>query len=271
MDFLAALLAALAVMMAAWPLVQGPWRRRNALAGRRPSQAGWGRERRWYDVIGPYLGLAEADKLCQHAGRPGGLTGITLLQYQGLAALLTLVVAGLAGIWVGLIGAVLGWFMPRVLLSSMATRRRAQIALELPAFLDLWGLLVSSGEGVETALVEICRRHPNWLLTAEIRRVLERISASGLFGESLVEESKVTGSQELVTVAEQVAHLAEGGGVPSKELARMAEQLREQRVSELMQSAGAMAIVGIFPKLGAIFLSLTPVLAAIILTVMRQL
>jgi tight adherence protein C len=271
MDLVAAVCATLAVMLAAWPLVQGPWRRRGALRGRRAVQPVWGQQRRWYDVVGPYLGLTEADKLCQYAGRPGGITGIALLQYQGIAALLSLVVFSLAGVWVGVIGAFLGWFMPRVLLSSMATQRRAQIALELPAFLDLWGLLVSSGEGVETALVEICRRHPNWLLTAEIKRVLERISASGLFGESLVEEAKVTGSLELVAVAEQVSHLAEGGGVPSKELARMAEQLREQRVNEMMQSAGAMAIVGIFPKLGAIFLSLMPVLGAIILTVMRQL
>jgi len=157
------------------------------------------------------------------------------------------------------------------MLSALAGQRRAQIALELPAFLDLWGLLVASGEGVETALVEICKRHPDWLLSAEVRRAVDRMLASGLFGESLVEEARVTGSQEFLIVAEQVRHLAEGGGVPSRELAKMAEQMREQRVAELVQSAGTMAIVGIFPKLFAIFLSLMPVVGTIILTVMKEL
>lgn len=266
---LAGFCAGLAVLFLLWPFARIRTMHPAALRARRNQQA-WGRERRWTEVLGPYLGLAEADRLCQHAGRPGGMTGVALLQYQWLFAIICAVVFSAAGILFALLGGFFAWFMPRLLLSSRAQQRRAQIALELPAFLDLWGLLVASGEGVETALVEICRRHPEWLLTAEVRRVLERISASGLFGESLVEEAKVTGSLEFVTVAEQISHLADGGGVPSRELARMAEQMREQRVSDLMQSAGAMAVVGIFPKLGAIFLSLTPVIATIILTVMKQ-
>ncbi len=270
MELLAALLGGGAVLLLVWPFVRMKSMSPAAIRARRMHHRPWAKERRWTDSFGPYVGLAEADRLCQHAGRPYGLTGAALLQYQFLFALLCAVLFGSAGFFIGVLGGVLAWFMPRLLLSSMAQQRRAQIALELPAFLDLWGLLVASGEGVETALAEICRRHPEWLLAAEVRRVLERVSASGLFGESLVEEAKVTGSMEFVTVAEQIAHLADGGGVPSRELARMAEQMREQRVSELMQSAGAMAVVGIFPKLGAIFLSLTPVIATIVLTVMKH-
>lgn len=268
---LAALMASLAVLMLLWPFCRTRLYHPSALRARRGATSSWGRERKWYDVLGPYLGLKEADRLCQHAGRPWGLTGVALLQYQWLFALLCVFLFGAVSLLFALIGGALAWFMPRMVLSQRAQQRRAQIALELPAFLDLWGLLVASGEGVESALVEICRRHPDWLLAAEMRRVLERISASGLFGESLVEEAKVTGSPEFVAVAEQISHLADGGGLPSKELARMAEQMREQRVSELVQSAGAMAVAGIFPKLGAVFLSLMPVLATIILTVKKHL
>lgn len=230
----------------------------------------WDRRRKWYETLLPFLGLEAADTLCRHAGRPAGLTGPALLQYQWLFALLFTALFGSASIWLGLAIGLFAWYMPRVFLSAMAGQRRAQIALELPAFLDIWGLLVASGESVENALVEICRRHPEWLLTAEVRRALDRMLASGLFGESLVEESRVTGSPEFMTVAEQVRHLAEGGGVPSRELTRMAEQMREQRVAELVQSAGNMAVVGIFPKLFAVFLSLMPVIATIVLTVMKQ-
>jgi Flp pilus assembly protein TadB len=267
---LAALLAGLAVLLLCWPLIRARSMTPQALRARRARMA-WERKPAWHRSLGGILGVEEADRLCQHAGRPGGLTGAALLQYQWLFALLCTVFLGAAHSALGMVGGLLAWMMPRIVLSAMAQQRRAQIALELPAFLDLWGLMVSAGEGVETALVEICRRHPDWLLSVEVRRAVDRMLASGLFGDSLVEEARVTGSAEFLLVAEQVRHLAEGGGVPSKELARMAEQMREQRVSELVQSAGAMAIVGIFPKLFAVFLSLMPVMATIILTVMKQL
>jgi Flp pilus assembly protein TadB len=238
---------------------------------RQAARRSWGPERSLPDRLLERLGVADADQLCQHAGRPYGLTGTALVQSQFLFALLCLVLFGRAGPIFGLLTAGAAWMMPRLLLSTMAGQRRAQIALELPAFLDLWGLLVAAGEGLENALVEICQRHPEWLLSAEIRRALERIAASGLFGASLIEEAKITGSPELLAVAEGVAHLAEGGSTPSKELARMAGQMREERLSNLVQAAGTAAIAGIFPKIGAIFLSLLPVMAAIILTVKRQL
>lgn len=269
MELLASMFLSFAVLLACWPFIQSRRMTPAALRAKR-AQMSWERKRKWTQVLAPYLGIEAADQLCQHAGRPWGLTGAALLQYQWLFALLSAVMLGMANTTFGLMAGLLGWYMPRVVLSSMAQQRRAQIALELPAFLDLWGLLVSSGEGVETALVEICKRHPDWLLSAEVRRALDRMLASGLFGESLVEEAKITGSLEFQTVAEQVRHLADGGGVPSKELARMAEHMREQRMADLAQSAGTMAVVGIFPKLFAIFLSLMPVLATIVLTVMRQ-
>lgn len=265
---LASFLAAFAVLAGFWPIIQGR-RYGHPLLQRRTTHPAWGQEP-FHVRLAKKLGSEEADRLCQYAGRPYGLTGLALLQYQFLFALLCIFLFGAVSLTFGIIGGILSWFMPRLLLSSRAQQRRMQIALELPAFLDLWGLLVASGEGVETALVEICRRHPEWQLSTEMRRALERISASGLFGESLVEEARVTGSPEFVAVAEQVRHLAEGGGLPSKELSRMAEQMREQRMADLAQSAGAMAVVGIFPKLGAVFLSLTPVIATIILTVMES-
>lgn len=270
MEVLAGVFLSLAVLLFCWPFLVARSRAPHLRKARR-LQMSWDRRRKWYEALTPYLGLEAADQLCQHAGRPAGLTGAALLQYQWLFALVCTVLFGAVSLIFGLMVGLLAWFMPRILLSSMAQQRRAQIALELPAFLDLWGLLVSSGEGVETALVEICRRHPDWLLSIEVRRAVDRMLASGLFGESLVEEAKVTGSPEFLQVAEQVRHLADGGGVPSRELAKMAEQMREQRLADMVQSAGAMAIVGIFPKMFAVFLSLMPVIGAIVLTVMKEL
>jgi Flp pilus assembly protein TadB len=272
LEFFAVLFATFAVVAATVPFLRTKLKssraRRRAHAAVRGT---WGRQKSWYEHLAQHLGADRVDRLCQYAGRPYGLTGVSLLQYQFLFALIWMAIFGATSLFLAVAGGLVAWFMPRVLLSSMAQQRRVQIALELPSFLDLWGLLVAAGEGVESALVEICRRHPDWMLSSEVRRALERISASGLFGESLVEEAKVTGSPDFVAVAEQISHLADGGGVPSRELGRMAEQLREQRMADLAQSAGAMAVVGIFPKLGAVFLSLIPVMATIVLTVTKSL
>jgi len=268
--FWATVLTFAAVVVAFLPLIRAKTIRRGTLRHRGPATAQWERDRSLFGSLAKSVGVEQLDRLCQHAGRPYGLTGITLLQYQFLFALVVIVVLGLANMALGIVSGIFCWFAPSLLLYSMAQQRRMQIALELPSFLDLWGLLVASGEGVETALVEICRRHPDWMLSNEVRRVLERIAASGLFGESLVQEAKVTGSLDFVGVAEQISHLADGGGVPSKELARMAEQMREQRMADMAQSAGALAVVGIFPKLGAVFLSLIPVMATIVLTVVKS-
>lgn len=270
MEVLASFFAAVAVLL----LTLGAhrlWRARpGAMRLQRMARRVWRRERHWWDAVGRYVGLAHADRLCQHAGRPYDLTGVMLLQAQFACGLAFMALFMAVSLWFGLILGAFAWYMPRLLVSALAQQRRTQIALELPAFLDLWGLLVASGEGVETALIEISRRHPDWQLTTEIKKVRDRVAASGLFGESLIQEARGTGSPEFITVAEQVSHLVAGGGVPSRELARMAEAMREQRVAELMQSAGAMAIVGIMPKMFAIFLSLAPVLATIFLTVMKQ-
>lgn len=268
--FWAVTLTMAAILVAYYPFLRAKLVRRKMLYQRGPATAQWERDRSLIGMIAKTVGVEQLDRLCQYAGRPYGLTGIMLLQYQFLFALFVTVVLGIASIALGVVAGLFCWFAPTLLLYSMAQQRRTQIALELPSFLDLWGLLVASGEGVETALVEICRRHPDWMLSSEVKRALERIAASGLFGESLVQEAKVTGSLDFVGVAEQISHMADGGGVPSKELARMAEQMREQRMADMTQSAGAMAVVGIFPKLGAVFLSLIPVMATIILTVVRS-
>lgn len=270
MLLLAALCTSAAIMLICWPFCQARRINPATLRMHRAMKRSWGREQSWLEVVGKYLGLADADRLCQYAGRPYGLTGAALLQYQFLFGLLLFALFIQASLLFALIIGLLAWYMPRIFLSSLAHQRRMQIELELPAFLDIWGLLVASGEGVESALVEICHRHPEWQLSAEVRRALQRVSASGLFGESLVEEARVTGSAEFLAVADQVRHLTEGGGVPSRELSRMAQQMREQRLSELVQSAGTMAVMGIFPKLGAFALSLMPVFVTIGLTVMRQ-
>lgn len=221
--------------------------------------------------IGAALGLEDLDQLCRQAGRPD-LNGRKLLGYRVLvAAVLAVFGYAIAGFFFALVLAAGGWYLVRFWVVTQADARKRQIAFELPTFLDLWGLLTSAGESVEGALVEITRRHPDWVLSGEMRLVLDRVASSGLLGDSLVRGARETGCQDLIDVAEQVKQLTEGGGKPSTELARIAERLRNERMTKLAQEASMGATLGIVPKLGGMFLSLLPVLACIVLTTLESL
>lgn len=218
------------------------------------------------------FGAVETDKLCREAGRPYNLTGQRFLIIQWFLAVSVMVVlVPLTGFLVALFLGAAAWYLARFWLRKRADARIHQIELELPTFLDLWSLIVTSGDTLEGALVEIVRHHQEWVVTTEMRLVLDRVAASGLLGESLVTGARETGCLDLITVCEQVRQLLDGGGSPSKELARAAERLRQERMAQLSQEAGVGAALGVFPKLFSIFLSLAPVLAAIILTVMDEL
>lgn len=269
MDRLAGVLVGAAVLLLFWPGIRNRWRSsqwadfhwKAARPGKRVGTSN----------LFAVLGAAEMDRLCRQAGRPHGLTGSTFLLVQWtLAGGGGLFTAASAGIMPGLLIGGLGWYGARFWLKAVAEARQQRIELELPTFLDLWGLLVSSGESLDGALVEIVRHHPDWLVSAELRLILDRVAASGLLGDTLVAGARETGSVELMAVAEHVRQLLDGGGRPSKELARIAQRLREERMARLVQSAGVAAVVAIFPKLFGVFLSLLPVVASILLTVAQQ-
>jgi Flp pilus assembly protein TadB len=269
LEILAAILVAFAVALIAWPGLQRRLWSSQWVALRRDfqrSQRTGGMSRLLRSI-----GAAEADALCRQAGRPRGLTGQTFLVVQwGLALFTALLMVPSLGPVFGLAAGAMAWYVARFWLKATAESRHKQIGLELPTFLDLWSLLVANGATVEGGLVTIVRHHPEWLLSAEMRLVLDRVAASQLLGESLTQGARETGVVELVTVAEQVRQLVDGGGAASQELSRIAQRLRDERLDQLIQSTGTAAIVGIFPKLFAVFLSLTPVIASIFITVIRQ-
>jgi len=266
---LVGVLVGVAVFLVYWPVI------RDRMWG----HVGYWRPRRWHAPVrdrpqtglGALWNVAEAERLCREAGRPYGLTGPGLLALQWSLAAATGVLAWVAmGPPLGLAAAGLGWFCARLVVSAARDARHAQIMAELPVVLDLWSLLVAGGDGVESALVEISRRHPQWLLSQEIRRVLERVAASGLLGESLVAVARETGSPQFVAVAEQVRQFMDGGGAPARELARLAAAMRDERMSRMRQAAGTAAVVALVPKLGAVGLSLAPVIANILIMVARH-
>lgn len=269
MDLLAGTLMALAVALFFWPSI------RNRLYSGQWQDYSWQvssqREGQGLSGLLASFGAVEMDKLCRQAGRPNNLTGQRFLIIQGfLAASVTVVMTPLVGLLFGLVMGAGAWYIARFWLKSKADERIRQIELELPTFLDLWSLIVTAGDSIEAALVEIVRHHQEWVVTTEMRLVLDRVAASGLLGESLVAGARETGSLDLIAVCEQVRQLIDGGGSPSKELARTAERMRQERMSQLNKAAGIGATMGIFPKLFTIFLSLAPVIATIILTVMEQ-
>lgn len=267
MVVLAGLLTSLAVALLFWPKIS------SVLDRNRRRRYTWTKqeETRLSKFLAS-IGEEEMDKLCRRAGRPRDLTGRQAITLQWtLGASLAVLGYAYGGLFYALIGGVGGWYLVRIWLSSQADDRIKRIELELPSFLDLWGLLISSGESIHGALHEIVKQHPYWVTSVEMQNVLDKVAASGLLGESLVEVARETGCEDLIAAAEQIRQMAGGGGSPSKELARIAERMRQERMAKLNQSAAVSATFGIIPKVFSLFLSLTPAIATLILGVMKQL
>lgn len=268
MVVLVGVLSGLAAYCALWPAVRSRlwgsgWRWRPRRAPGSGEAEGW---------VARVFGVAAAEQLCREAGRPYGLSGHGLLALQwGLGSISAVMGWGPLGPAGAALAAALGWWAPRLAVKAARDARHATMAIELPGILDLWALLVAGGDSIESALVEITRRHPHWLVSGEMRRVLERVAASGLLAESLVTVARENGAPAMIAVAEQVRQFVDGGGAPARELARMAAVFREERVSQLRRGAAAAAVAGVLPKVASVFLGLAPVFAHIVITMARVL
>lgn len=263
-------MVAVAVLLVCWPV----WRAWIVPAARRAHLMSPRAHRRLPVRAGPgllrRLGETGADMLCRQAGRPYGLTGARLITLQAAGAMAGLLIGtALGSAPIVVCAGVIGCLFPRAVVSGQASRRQAAIQLELPAFLDLWSLMLSAGAGVEEALAIISERHPEWVVSAEVKLALTRVAASGLLGEALVEVARDSGSKDMLGAMEQVRHALEGGGGIAQELVGIARRTREEQAVRLTESAALGGILGVFPKLGTALLSLAPMVVSILLMVVE--
>jgi tight adherence protein C len=213
----------------------------------------------------PAEATIEVRQKLSRAGDPGGLTpaGFQAVRYS-LAALFAIAGLGLGVIAPtpvpnilvapigGVIGAVLGYFLPLLWLQQRITARRHQIQRSLAEATDLLTLVVESGLSLDEGLLSITERFHN-ALGDEIGKVLREIRLGRPRMSALEHMAETTGVPDLHHLVESIVQ-SDQMGVPIARLLRVQamEMRRRQRQTAQERAAQASSRM-VFPMVGCIF------------------
>jgi tight adherence protein C len=159
----------------------------------------------------------------------------------GLVALpLTGTIGGRTGVVVIMALAAGGFFAPDLVLARRIAARRSQIALELPALLDLLSVTVRAGLPVSAALEQVALRHGG-LLGAELRSVDRAVQAGATRTDAL---NELRGRCPHAGVAAMVAAIGRAdrhGASLGPALTAIATDAREDRARAIREHAARAA------------------------------
>jgi tight adherence protein C len=205
----------------------------------------------------------------QHAGEPLGLGPVEFFGIRaGLAvaaATITLaatarltgsVEAAPAGL---LLGALLGFALPGIVVDSIARRRRSAIRRALPAALDMLALSAEAGLSFDGAIGQVAHRWDN-ALSEEFRRLLVEFQMGRERRFALRELATRSGVPELGRFANAVVQ-ADSLGVPlSRVLHEQSAEIRLRRRQRAEELARKAPVKMLFPMVALIFPALFVVL-----------
>lgn len=168
--------------------------------------------------------------------RPGE-TGIALVTY----------------LQIGAVGALLGFFYPRVWLRDLLKVRRSELLKTLPFYLDIITLCVEAGLNLQGALHQAVAKGPKGVLRSEIQRVLRDIRAGKARADALrgmaerLNEPNVT---HFVTAVIQAERMGMNLGPV---LRAQADQRRSERFLRAEKLAMEAPVKMLFPLIAFIF------------------
>lgn len=144
-----------------------------------------------------------------------------------------------AGLIVGAIGAVVGFWYPDLPLDEQVEARQRAFRHALSSYLDLVTIILAGGGGIETALHGAAEAGDGWAF-AEIRTALRRADLTGRSPWELFDELGAT--LDVTELQELAASIALAGGHGARirtSLAAKADALRAAQAAELEQLAEA--------------------------------
>jgi tight adherence protein C len=200
------------------------------------------------------------------AGNPRGWTSDRVLAVKGLG----LVALGLLGALYGLrdpellilgagLGAVMGFFLPDLLLYNTGLRRQQQIPSALPDALDMLTICVEAGLGFDAALAQVAR-NTKGPVAAEFSRVLQEMQ----FGKSRSQALRAMADRTTVPELQAfVAALVQSGdmGIPVAHVLReQAKEMRVRRRQRAEEQAQKVPVKITFPLIFCLFPALMVVI-----------
>ncbi|TVR18658.1 MAG: type II secretion system F family protein [Nitriliruptor sp.] len=209
------------------------------------------------------------DQELTYAGSPAGWDGQRLMAAKWLTGvglgLLAVVVLPLSGfglggtVLAGLLGAVVGYYLPEWIVRSRAGRRQFEIRLALPDALDLMSITVEAGLSFDAALDRVSREMGG-PLGDELYRVVQEMRLGKGRGEALRDLSGRTTVEELKAFVMAMVQAEIFGISVSRVLHVQADELRIKRRQFAEERAQKLPVKIVFPLILCIFPALFVVL-----------
>ncbi|MFH1653385.1 MAG: type II secretion system F family protein [Pseudomonadota bacterium] len=142
--------------------------------------------------------------------------------------------------WLSLGMLILGFYFPRLWINSIIQKRRNQIILEFPPFVDNLTLTVEAGLDFIAAVNRIAQKMRPSPLREEVSRMLSEIQLGRTRAQALKSMSLKVGSTEISTFVSVLVQADRLGTSIGKALRIQAERLRRERF-ESAERKGAIA------------------------------
>lgn len=204
------------------------------------------------------------------AGNPPGWTVDRVLANKvlgfivvGLAGIVIPLAMNVSGIWrivIAVGAAVLGYFLPNLVLKQMADKRSERIQRELPDALDMLTISVEAGLAFDAALSQVARNSEG-PLAEEFMRVLSEMQIGRGRMDALRGMSDRTDVEDVRTFVSAMSQ-ADTFGIPIANVLRVqSEEMRVKRRQRAEERAQKIPVKILFPLIFCIF----PVLFIVLL------
>jgi tight adherence protein C len=177
--------------------------------------------------------------------------GLGLLLGAGLGALLGFPSVGWLVLCLG-VGAVVGFFLPDLLLYNAGQKRQTLIRKALPDALDMLTVCVEAGLGFDAALAQVARntRGP---LAQECARVLQEMQIGKSRNQALRALTDRTTVQELRAFVSALVQAGELGVPIAQVLREQAHEMRVRRRQRAEEQAQKVPVKILFPLIFCLF------------------
>jgi len=219
----------------------------------------------------PQETLSNTQRRITLAGSPRGLTPSVFWAMRfgaaiGLSLLLIIVfsIARRPSVWIvggGLVGAVLGYFLPFMWLQSKVRRRQDEIIKTLPDALDLMSICVEAGLGFDQAMSQVATKWKDNELSRGFDRVIREIQIGKTRRDALRNMAYNMDVPDVTSFTGAIIQADQLGVSISKVLKIQADQMRikrRQRAQEKAQQAPVKMmipmVIFIFPTIWMVLL-----------------
>jgi tight adherence protein C len=217
----------------------------------------------WLENLAVWLSPAGIATIMQRrldvAGNPRGWTTDRMLAVKGLGLLTLGLLGALAGLRstellfvAGGLGAVIGFFLPDLLLRNSGQKRQQQIPRALPDALDMLTICVEAGLGFDAALAQVAR-YTHGPLAAEFARALQEMQIGKSRTEALRSMAERTTAPELRSFVSAMVQSAELGIPVAHVLREQAKEMRVRRRQRAEEQAQKVPVKITFPLILCLF------------------